>query len=186
MASRFVWKFARMRLRKFGRAAAHGNSCGNFYRGWRKLFVGGRAKVREELRANVAREIIAQNSREYLRANMRKYAQKLAHECARAKKKNKCRGTGGSLLGLSADPCVKNISSGNLHESPLERVRGSPRKCKSCFFFVVFAKRRTRLPPKTYAIGAKHCVKFCAQRLRDSFRETSRAGSRGNFTTKFK
>ena len=61
-----------MRLRKFGRAAAHGNSCENFYRGWRKLFVGGRAKVREELRANVAREIIAQNSREYLRANMRR------------------------------------------------------------------------------------------------------------------
>ena len=182
MASRFVWKFARMRLRKFGRAAAHGNSCENFYRGWRKLFVGGRAKVREELRANVAREIIAQNSREYSRANMRRSLR----TSARAQKKNKCRGTGGSLLGLSADPCVKNISSGNLHESPLERVRGSPRKCKSCFFFVVFAKRRTRLPPKTYAIGAKHCVKFRAQRLRDSFRETSLAGSRGNFTTKFK
>ena len=148
MASRFVWKFARMRLRKFGRAAAHGNSCENFYRGWRKLFVGGRAKVREELRANVAREIIAQNSREYLRANMRKYAQKLAHECARAKKKNECRGTGGSLLGLSADPCVKNISSGNLRESPLERVRGSPRKCKSCFFSL-FSRNDVRVsPPK--------------------------------------
>ena len=130
MASRFVWKFARMRLRKFGRAAAHGNSCENFYRGWRKLFVGGRAKVREELRANVAREIIAQNSREYLRANMRRSLR----TSARAQKKNKCRSTGGSLLGLSADPCVKNISSGNLRESPLERVRGSPRKCKSCFF----------------------------------------------------
>ena len=147
MASRFVWKFARMRLRKFGRAAAHGNSCENFYRGWRKLFVGGRAKVREELRANVARETIAQNSREYLRANMRKYAQKLAHECARTKK-NKCRSTGGSLLGLSADPCVKNISSGNLRESPLERVRGSPRKCKSCFFFRCFRETMYASPPQ--------------------------------------
>ena len=46
------------------------------------------------------------------------------------------------------------------------------------FFFVVFAKRCTRLPPKTYAIDAKHCVKFCAQHLRDSFRETSRSFAR--------
>ena len=57
--SRFVSKFPRMRVRKFGRAAGHGNSSRSFYGGWRKLFVAGRAKVREELRANVAREIIA-------------------------------------------------------------------------------------------------------------------------------